>query len=237
MTRSTCSRSLPRSALSTLGAIRTLTVLLPGPALTSSSTDEPRGRPLPGGGRTESTTSASCPDVTRSTLPTFIPAASRIPSANWSDSPTTSGTATGAGPPLSTSCTVLLGGATISGGGSCQTTAPRGIDGVGALSVHPHPEAEAGQTLAGVRLRAAPAPGAPRAPTRTPRPGRSSRRKWRSRPAPPPRRSRCPGRTGARGPPAARSGSVSGRRLGAGGRAEPGAGVTPDPHARRSRAA
>ena len=76
-----------------------------------------------------------------------------MPSAYCSESPTTSGTLTGAGPPLTTSCTELLGGTTMSGGGSCQTTAPRGTTGlVRSPSIRTR-KPRLVESLPGVRLR------------------------------------------------------------------------------------
>jgi DNA polymerase-1 len=44
---------------------------------------------------------------------------------------TPAGEVAGAGPSLRVSCTVDPGGSTVSGGGSCHTTAPRGTSGLG----------------------------------------------------------------------------------------------------------
>src|SRR6185312_10878004 len=97
----------------------------PGPPLTTRSTADPLGRPAPDAGRVASTTPASCGPRTVSTLPRCMPAVRKILSAEGRENPIRSGTVTGAGPALSTSCTTLLGGSTMPGGGSCQITIPR----------------------------------------------------------------------------------------------------------------
>src|SRR6476469_698848 len=104
----------------------------PGGPLTTRSTAEPRGRPLPGAGRVAITTPASgSPPRTVSTRPTFTPAATTTFSAVGSANPITSGTVAGAGPLLGASCTMALGRSAVPGGGSCQTPPPRGTDVLG----------------------------------------------------------------------------------------------------------
>src|SRR5688572_5742833 len=74
-----------------------------GPRLTTKATAAPRGRPTPAAGLVATTTPRSSPAEVVSTVPSRTPAAVRILVARGTLSPITSGTATRAGPALSTS--------------------------------------------------------------------------------------------------------------------------------------
>src|SRR5689334_24103575 len=103
-----------------------------GGPLTTRSTAEPRGRPLPGAGRVAMTTPASGPlPRTVSTWPTLMPAASTTFSAVGKANPITSGTVAGAGPLLGVRSTTALGATAVPGGGSCHTTPPSGTAALG----------------------------------------------------------------------------------------------------------
>src|SRR4030095_15620274 len=97
-----------------------------GPRLTTTSTGVPGSRPTPAPGRVATTTPGSAAEGSESVTPIVRPEAWRTLTASFASNPTTSGTATGAGPLLNARVIGELGGNTTPGAGSCQTTVPLG---------------------------------------------------------------------------------------------------------------